>query len=216
MLRALSRAFSGLIAPSFCVHCQRLLLEPAGLCEPCRQAIKPLVSVYLPLTTTQVMPVVCVGAYQAPLQAFIAAKFTGSRVASRLAGQLIADLSPLKEQEFDALVPVPLHWRRYARRGYNQADEIALRLSEVTGKPVCHLLTRTRHTPFQFLLAQRDRKENLDEAIELISSDESLVGKRLVLVDDLMTTGTTLKACGRALLALRPQSVSAVVLCRAI
>ena len=102
-------------------------------------------------------------------------------------------------QDVDVLVPVPLTpWRRF-RRGFNQAGKIAEGMSEVCGLPVADLLRRAKHRGTQTLLNARQRATNAEGVYRAVIPD-CYRGKRLVIVDDVMTTGATLRNCARALL----------------
>jgi competence protein ComFC len=204
------------LVPAFCVHCRQFLDERQGLCESCRNNIKPIVSSYIPVTASRTMTVYSIGKYEEPLTSLVTSKFTSSRVTSSIAGKLTWELSGISKLDFDYIVPVPLHWRRFAKRGYNQAAEMAYAIGACSGKPVADLLVRQRNTPFQFQLMHKARKENLDNAIILARNPIDLTNKHILLVDDLMTTGTTLKACAQALSALQPAHITAVVVCRAV
>lgn len=98
----------------------------------------------------------------------------------------------------DALVPVPLHWWRRFKRGYNQAEMLAKGMAEVTGLPVLNLLKRTKYRKPQSRLMGEARIRNA-EGIYEASIPKEWRGKRLVLVDDVMTTGATLGNCALAL-----------------
>ena len=96
----------------------------------------------------------------------------------------------------DALVPVPMHRRRVRERGYNQAAMLAKSLSACTGVPVVEALVRTRYTKQQARLGAAQRRRNLDNAFRVVSP---VRGMRLMLVDDVLTTGTTASKCAVAL-----------------
>ena len=100
-------------------------------------------------------------------------------------------------EEVHALVPVPMPAKRLASRGYNQADLLAKALAEATGLPVLDLLERTRETPQQARLKSKERWENLRGAFRARTDARGL---RLLLIDDVRTTGATLEACAEALL----------------
>jgi ComF family protein len=101
-------------------------------------------------------------------------------------------------EDADFVVPVPLHWRREHRRGFNQAREIARHL----GRPVMDELVRHRATRAQVELAADRRRANVDGAFRMRRrwfGRPPLEGRRIVLVDDVSTTGATLDACARVL-----------------
>ncbi|MGK3945895.1 hypothetical protein ABK046_47060, partial [Streptomyces caeruleatus] len=78
--------------------------------------------------------------YEYPLRSLVQAKQYGNRCASRQLGQLLWEHTPLTQIQFDIIVPIPLHWTRYAWRGFNQSEEMARVVSEYSGKPVVKLL----------------------------------------------------------------------------
>ncbi len=115
--------------------------------------------------------------------------------------------------DLDALVPVPLHPERQGRRGYNQSALLAKGAGKLLAMPVLRALQRIRATPHQVGLRAEERRRNVQDAFA-VSSGANLVGKRLVLVDDVTTTGSTLGACPEALLAGGACEVRAVTLAR--
>lgn len=116
----------------------------------------------------------------------------------------------------DAIVPVPLHPRRLWTRGFNQAEEIARHL----GGPVVPLLRRQRDTQPQTELPASRRHRNVRDAFGLDRRLEGtrvgVAGKRLVLVDDVSTTGATLQACARVLKRAGALEVRAVTAARVV
>ena len=118
--------------------------------------------------------------------------------------------------DFDYIIPIPLHWTRYAKRGYNQAEEMAYIISRHSAKPVAHLLKRSKRTPFQSLLPFEKRTQNVADAFKIISENPMYVGKKFLIVDDVMTSGATLKAAVKQLRTLKPALITAVVACRVV
>lgn len=102
-------------------------------------------------------------------------------------------------EEVDAIVPVPLTWSRRLKRGYNQAEMLALGMSEVTGLPVLNLLKRTQNRTPQSRLKGEARLKNAEGIYRAKAIPDEWRGKRFVLVDDVMTTGATLSSCAQAL-----------------
>ncbi len=109
----------------------------------------------------------------------------------------------------ECLVPVPLHAARLRERGYNQSERICAGIREVTGTPiVTGTLVRTRNTPSQTTLKIHQREENVAGAFRVRKGREKLIrGRSVVLVDDVMTTGSTLLACSAALRTAGARSV---------
>lgn len=95
------------------------------------------------------------------------------------------------------LVPVPLHWAKQLKRGYNQSALLCEQLSSLLGLPTHTLLRRTRWTRSQASLDLTRRKRNLRNAFSIRRS--ALAVQHVLLVDDVMTTGSTLEACCKAL-----------------
>lgn len=100
------------------------------------------------------------------------------------------------------LVPVPLHPRRKREREYNQAEELCRQVSRIVRMPVLHALRRTRYTAHQAKLDRSERLKNLEDAFALRRSGkirEAIRGARIMVVDDVLTTGATMSECARVL-----------------
>lgn len=123
-------------------------------------------------------------------------------------------LARLTDHAFDRIVPLPLHIDRLRERGFNQAGEIAKTLGARLGLPVdLDALARTRATPPQAELTDKERRRNVRGAFECNSD---LGAQRLLLVDDVMTTGATANECARTLKIHGARSVTVVVAARAL
>lgn len=159
-------------------------------------------------------------AYGGPLQeAVLRLKLDHkTRLAPFFADQIAqADLEDLDLRNQDFLVPVPLHPGRQAGRGFNQSQLIARRLSWLLDVPLAPFhLRRHRKTPSQFQMATRkQRRQNVKNAFS-VKSRHPFDGKRLCLIDDVVTTGSTLKECARALCKAGAGQVVAVTLARTV
>jgi ComF family protein len=118
----------------------------------------------------------------------------------------------------DALVPVPLHWRRLWTRRFNQSALLAEVIGKAAGKPVAHAaLKRVKPTPQQVGLSQAERAVNVQGAFRVPDEGRAAVaGKRLVLVDDVLTSGATVDACTRTLLRAGAAQVDVLVFARVV
>jgi ComF family protein len=103
-------------------------------------------------------------------------------------GAYLAEAMPRSER-IDAIVPMPIHWTRRLTRGFNQCESLASELSRHTGLPVLKALTRTRRTQKQSSLAGAWRRRNVKGSFS--AAHAQIRGKRLLLVDDVLTTGST-------------------------
>ena len=112
----------------------------------------------------------------------------------------------------DVLIPVPVHPSRRRKRGFNQAEELARRLSKLLRIPVeSRLLVRTRKTAPQRELNPQQRLANLKQAFSV--NPGRPIPQRVVLVDDIYTTGSTMEACSRALKAAGVQEIHFLTIC---
>ncbi|MFL6815396.1 MAG: ComF family protein [Bradyrhizobium sp.] len=120
--------------------------------------------------------------------------------------------------EADALIPVPLHWRRGWSRRYNQSGALARVIEKQTGaKVVSEALRRVRPTQQQIGLSRAQRASNVQGAFKVAPDRQSEIqGRRVVLIDDVLTSGATVDACARALLRAKAASVDVVVFARVV
>jgi len=117
-------------------------------------------------------------------------------------------------QQVDALVPVPLHPTRERERQFNQAEVLARLLEVRSGIPVLDSLTRTRYTTTQTRLDRDQRMENLRGAFSVPHSRD-VIGRHLLLIDDIFTTGSTVEECSRVLRQSGAASVRVLTVARA-
>ncbi len=116
----------------------------------------------------------------------------------------------------DIVAPVPLHWTRMLKRRYNQAAELSkhiAKVGEITHVP--DLLTRFKRTSMQMDMTRDERFENQREALKMTNRFTELIqGKRILMVDDVMTTGATLSACAQACISGGAAHVNVLVFAR--
>jgi ComF family protein len=118
----------------------------------------------------------------------------------------------------DALIPVPLHWRRLWARRFNQSAALAAEISAMSGVPVLHnALKRARATVQQVGLSKAQRAENVQGAFQVpADAKAALAGQRVILIDDVLTSGATVDTCARALLRAGAGSVDVLVFARVV
>ena len=157
------------------------------------------------------------GAYAGPLRACVVAlKYHGRhKTAARLAIRILANerCRTLLETA-DVLVGVPLHPDRLRDRGFNQAELLAAALAQGRPVSVSRALVRTRNTRSQTDLSASQRRRNVLNAFA-VKSDRSIRSATVVLVDDVTTTGATLRECALTLLASGAREVRSIAVARA-
>ena len=112
--------------------------------------------------------------------------------------------------DFDCIAWVPVSFLRKLRRGYDQAELLARAAGLELGLPVERLLKKRRHTPAQSTLTREQRRANVLGAYACVKAD-AVRGKRVLLIDDVFTTGATAQECARVLLTAGARSVSCAV-----
>ncbi|AGA32110.1 Competence protein F phosphoribosyltransferase domain - like protein; protein YhgH required for utilization of DNA as sole source of carbon and energy [Thioalkalivibrio nitratireducens DSM 14787] len=178
-------------------------LPAAGLCPSCLRAAPAFDAAWAPF------------AYAWPLDRLLLSYKGGSRpqLGRPLAGLFVRHLDPAATRAVDRVIPVPLHDGRLARRGFNQAERLALGLCRARGLELdTRSARRVLATPSQQGLGRRARRANLRKAFAV---DADLSGLRVLLVDDVMTTGTTLDMLAREARRAGAAWVGAAALARA-
>lgn len=127
-------------------------------------------------------------------------------------GKLLSSALP-RDLQFDAIVPVPMHWRKRFARGFNQADLLGRGIARRCGLPVQQSLVRRKSAKVQAGLSHAQRRLNVASAFA-IARKAKVTGLRILLVDDVMTTGATASACAFLLKRAGAKSVTLLTLAR--
>jgi len=151
--------------------------------------------------------------YEFPVDAGLKALKFGRRLhyAAAFGELLVAQMHRLSP-DIDALLPVPLHWRRQAVRGFNQATELCKSISRSSALPIVSGVTRRRATSYQTGLAAMERSRNLRNAF-VVSKKPAF--RHILIVDDVVTTGATTRQLATALLESGVEKLSVLAVARA-
>lgn len=153
----------------------------------------------------------CYGAYEGTLRKLIHLfKYSGMRGLAQPLGALLADALP-RDRQFDLVTAVPLHWWRQWLRGFNQSELLSKAIARARGIPAKQVLRRGSATRAQAGLSNAQRRENVAGAFR---ARRRVAGLRILLIDDVMTTGATAGACARALKKAGARSVAVLALAR--
>ena len=194
-----------LAAEYFCVSCRtpflnHFPLDEEGRCALCRSGLRGFDFAY------------CFGSYEGVLRELIHLyKYSRMRPLARPLGAMLARALP-RDTSFDAVVPVPLHWRKKWQRGFNQSELLARQIARRCGIPLRRPVRRRRATLVQAGLSNTRRRQNVAGAFAAKAGN--VRGLRILLVDDVMTTGATASACARALKQAGAESVTLLTLAR--
>ncbi len=212
------------IFPPICLGCERVLRhdDALALCSRCR----PL-QAKLPDPLAERGDVRAVWSYDGPLsRAVVSLKFSGALALAGPLGRLLAMDPRLRSDRqgraSELVIPIPLHWRRRLARGFDQTEELArwaihhCARTHGSAPPLGRrVVRRVKPTQPQTNLDARERERNVAAAFR-VRCPEQVRGRRVLIIDDVTTTGATAKACATALLDAGAASVECLALLRAL
>ncbi len=197
-----------LVAEYFCVQCHAPFLnanplDESGRCRLCRDGLGGFDNAW------------AYGEYDGTLRKLIHLfKYGRVEPLANPLGALLSNALP-RNSHFDVIVPMPLHWSRQWKRGFNQSERLARVLSARTGVPlVTNAIRRRKSTPSQAGLTGAQRRTNVAGAFE-VKRRHLIDGRRVLLVDDVLTTGATAGTCAAVLRRAGAREVSVLTLARA-
>lgn len=239
MLQPLFSRFLDIIFPPQCLSCEEMVGTHGTLCQPCWQQISFISPPYchacgLPFEYSIGEGTLC-GDCLHSLPPFTHArsaltydehsrglilklKYADQTHLASIYGPWLARCGKELLEQADLIVPVPLHYWRFITRRYNQSALLATSLHKQTGLPVIpDALLRKRPTKPQAGLTRKQRQDNVRGAFEVHKRwKDSIKGKHIVLVDDVMTTSATVNGCTKALLNAGAADVYVLTLARAL
>jgi ComF family protein len=190
----------------FCIRCRtpfanQFPLDEEGCCALCRTGLRGFDAAY------------SFGAYDGKLRSLIhLLKYGGVRTLAKPLGSHLSLALP-REERFDLVIPMPLHWLRLWRRGFNQSGLLAREIARRNGIKLRNAVRRTRLTSPQAGLSNSKRRVNVAGAFT-VRRKSSVEGLRILLVDDVMTTGATASSCASALKKAGARYVALLTLAR--
>lgn len=187
-------------------HCQRCALPMAspGVCGPCQTTPQPIEHIIAPYR------------FEFPMAQCVQQFKNQSKLwrLNFLADEFVQGLSLAGRPWPDVIIPIPSHTKRHLKRGYCHTTLLAKRIGQITGIPVdCHLVRRTRYQQPQSQMSRAQRLK-LSKSHFSLREPATLQGQRVALLDDVVTTGRTLKAVAERLQPLKPKSIQGWALCR--
>ncbi|MBN1465605.1 ComF family protein [candidate division KSB1 bacterium] len=214
------------IFPPVCLICgDRLAPSQRFVCDGCWNGFTPLQQPLLPIEMTNLLQEeekyfthsFALYDYSADIQHLIHMMKYKSMpgIAARFGREIGAALARCDQlRDVDAILAIPLHPLRLRERGYNQAELMAREISRVMARPLlAGVVRRRRYTQQQAKFAKSERARNVRDAFQLLGP-EGVQDKNIILVDDVLTTGSTMNACARTLQAGGVRTLTAVTIVR--
>jgi ComF family protein len=209
----LLRAFDNAVMPLRCVFCGTRTREPEKhICAGCDEEL-PRIGSPPPPASSPFHTVVASVAYEFPVDAAIKAfKFQRKLYYAPAFVELLCEACQQLPGDIDAVLPVPLHWRRRWFRGFNQAYEIGKPVARYLGVPLVRSVIRHRATPSQSGLNAHERARNLRSAFV---ARRAIQHRHVLIIDDILTTGATIRQLARVVRAGGAGKVSVLTVARA-
>jgi ComF family protein len=197
-----------------CPLCDRVAEDI--LCRYCDRQLHSCQLTHPNQAWTGNLPIFAWGKYEGTVKQSIAKlKYDGCRDLASLLGELLAvswqNYPPINAPKPAIVVPIPLHPDKLQTRGFNQAELIARRFCQLTGDRVDLSLQRTRSTVAQFGLSKQERQSNVADAFALAPNSPLKAGTKVLLLDDIYTTGSTARSATAALAARGVRVCGAIV-----
>jgi ComF family protein len=219
--KAYTEAFIRLIYPSVCGLCPAVLeINEEGICHSCAESVErlrfPLPEILKEENIPYIKEAWSLYSYESPVKELLSGvKFLNKRWLLKIFRDSLREAAAavLAETSYDCLVSVPLDHRRFMERQFNQAEIIASYFSQDTGIPARALLRKRFGTPAQSGLSKEERRVNLYGAFVSVPRT-AVEGKRVLLIDDIVTTGATASEAAKVLKEAGAKSIGLLTLAR--
>jgi ComF family protein len=191
-----------------CCTCSVVIPKGSVFCVKCIKNIKPVCT----------ENIFALSRYEGAIKNLILKKrrtfsqLSGDKHAARQLGQLLCELTPVRKANIDFIIPIPLHWTRYWWRGFNQSYEMGRVISKRMNVPIISALRRVKRTKFQSKFSGKQREENVKNVF-VVKSKYNLCGKNVLVVDDLYTTGATMRNAVAPLVECGVKKIVVAVAC---
>ena len=208
--------------PAFCAECGRLVVVADVFCISCYRGIPSVPLLNVALSAQRALVIHAISAYVGSVAHLVRQKERRDIFSAHQLGRLAVRYCQEKDLCYDVVLAVPAHWTRFLARGYNQSAVIAKHLEAAGYARWLAPFMRKRATAYQKSLAARERQKNLRHAfgVSLFWSSTAIVrmleGKRVLIVDDVYTTGATLQEFARLVARYKPQNIEVLVSCRVL
>ena len=223
----LLEAVTDFVYPPVCELCKNILEKNVFLCQNCQSRLEQSLHVCTAFMASEFVhiqdtihfdtAITCFD-YSPDIELLIhAVKYRGRKRLGRFLGSILAKrIAEEIDSSTDLIVPVPLHRTRQRERGYNQSEALARGFAKACSLPIrTDCMKRNRHTRTQTLLSGTERQVNVKDAFS-VRRAEFCKGKRILLIDDVITTGATMNSCAKALKEAGAAHVSGVALARPV
>lgn len=208
MILKILRAFYDVFFPPICFGCLKIT-EGEKICPSCYQKIFSQ-----PIIINKNLRIYALGYFNIPFNNLIREfKYHNRLFLRKIFAQALSNIiiNDYYLKACDYLVPVPLHKAKLRERGYNQSEILAKEIGKIINKEVSNCLIRKKNTKSQTKLKEEKRIENVRNAF-VFNNNYNIENKRIILIDDVMTTGATLNTCAQVLIENKAKEVFGLVI----
>jgi len=204
-----------LFIPIHCSLCGHFIVYRHPLCKTCLAKVQPIAPVDMAITRNRSISLAAAAAYDTMIAWHVTGKHRGDVASAQELGWLIAHRCSSFIRQADTIIPIPLHWKRYAWRGFDQTEIIAKRVSKEMRMSMRSAITRVHWHSSQAGKSRKEREENVVHAFSVIDQ-KAVAGHHVLLLDDVASSGATIAEAARLLYAHKAASVRAVVAARSV